>query len=312
MKKFISNIVFFLVPVILFCIGIELFIVFKTNSFNTKANFIQKNTNVEVLFLGSSHTQNAVNPEFMSRKTANLAYGGQDYKLDSAVFFRYVSELKNLKYVFLEVDYHSLDRENESYYFKNSWYYKYHNIQDLHLKKFERYSLFLSSPAFFKDYIIRSLNPKAYHYEINEFGFVVNDFPGIFQDLNHDADKINASAKLRLKKRHKENSIETYTKNKSRLIAMINYCKAHQISVVLFKSPVYQSYRDNYIKSKNQRRLDLIDSLLLTNTVSLIDFENSTNFTVDDFKNDDHLNSLGAQKLTQLLDQKLTSLNSKK
>mgnify|MGYP000306610883 CR=1 FL=1 len=118
MKKFLYKTLLFSAPVLLLFLAIELFVVFKPNSFNTKAKYIQNNLDVEAVFLGSSHTQNGINPEFMHLKTANLAYGGQDYALDSALFFKYASKLQDLKYVFLEMDYHSLEHTNLTNYFK--------------------------------------------------------------------------------------------------------------------------------------------------------------------------------------------------
>ncbi len=308
MRKFIYKTLLFTLPVLLLFLAIELFIVFKPNSFNTKAKYIQNNLDVEAVFLGSSHTQNGINPEFMSLKTVNLAYGGQDYTLDSTLFFHYASKLPNLKYVFLEMDYHSLEHTNLANYFRNPWYYKYHDISGLNLTSIEKYSLYLSNPTFFKNYLTLNFDPKEYKYEINQYGFVTNDFPGVFKDFNHDSIQIQATAASRLRKRHKQNSIENYQLNKRRLLSIIDYCLEHDIKVILFRNPVYPSYRNQYIHEKNERRLHLLDSLISTNKIEVMDFENSKDFKVTDFKNDDHLNSSGAKKLTLMTNEKLMNI----
>ena len=104
MKKFISKLFRFSLPFIIFsliCLVIHLFIILSSNTFNLKAKYIKENPDVEILFLGSSHTQNGINPEFINKKTANLAYGGQDYFYDYELFFKFAPKLKKLKYIIL-------------------------------------------------------------------------------------------------------------------------------------------------------------------------------------------------------------------
>ena len=97
MKRFVKRFSLFLIPFIVAIIFIELFIRFYPNTFNKKAAYIKENVDIELLILGSSHNQKAINPAQLNIKAANLAYGGQDLSLDNSLFFKYVSKLKKFK-----------------------------------------------------------------------------------------------------------------------------------------------------------------------------------------------------------------------
>ena len=129
MKKFIKKTILISLPIIFIGMFIKIFISYYPNTFNTKANYLNSNLeNIEILFLGSSHTQNGVNPKFIDISSANIAYGSQDYQLNSAIYFKYISRLKKLKKLIIELDYHSLEQKNNADYFRLPWYYKYHDI----------------------------------------------------------------------------------------------------------------------------------------------------------------------------------------
>lgn len=311
MKKFIKKALVFISPIFIIILFLEVILVPLKNTFNLKAKYIQNNMDVECLFLGSSHTQNDINPEYLSIKSANLAYGGQDYKLDSALFFRYINDLHNLKYVVLEVDYHSLEQNNKDDYFRLPWYYYYHDIKSSNSIFLDKYLLFQSSPSFFSSFILRKINPDQYKYEYNKYGFVINDFPGSFKDLNYNDSLILATSTKRLINRHKNISIQNYEYNKKILLTIIDSCAQKDIEVIFLKNPLYITYRNNYNLKKLMRRNSFIDSITLNRSIYFFDFEKDSRFDVKDFKNDGHLNSNGAMKLTKMVDEKINSIRLK-
>jgi hypothetical protein len=311
MKKFIYNLFRFSLPFIVFSFAIHMFIIWYPNSFNLKANFIKNNPNVEVLFLGSSHTQNGINPEYISKKTANLAYGGQDYAFDYKLFFKLAPKLEKLKYLFFEVDYQSLEFNQPSTYFRNSWYLYYYDISVFKVDFLEKVSIYFSSPSFFNDYILRELNPKEYKYNLNQHGFIVNDSPGIFKTKKYNVKLIDDEFRKSKVKFLIENSIEIFQLNKKRLLTVINYCKKKGINVILLSNPVYSTYTRKYITEINNRRLKLIDSLKLEN-ISTLNYETDSIFTVYDYKDAHHLNSFGAKKLTKLINREIENLEINK
>ncbi len=308
MTLFIKRIIFFSIPVVFVFVSIELFIYYSPNTFNAKAKFLKNNLNIEALFLGSSHTQNSINPEYLEISSSNLAYGGQDVQLDSALFFKYIKNLSKLKYLILELDYHSLEEMNTPSYYGLPWYYRYHKIQLFNIPMSNKVSLYRSAPDIFMDDIIRKISPWGYKYQINKFGFITNDFPGIFIDMSYDSLKIVSSAVGRLKNRHAISSYYNFILNTRKMNSMIEYCLEKGIKVILLSNPVYLSYRNNYVKDKDNRRHLYLDSLSKLQNVFRFNFENDNRFFVNDFKNDDHLNPSGAKKYTLLVNECLKKL----
>src|SRR5215207_1738069 len=119
MKRFIYKSLFFLFPILAFLIGLEIYVRTDANSFKTIATYFENNkSEVEVLVLGSSHNQNGINPKYFTKKTANISYGAQDIKIDSALVFDNIKEMKNLKTIIFEMDYHRMDIENEPNFYR--------------------------------------------------------------------------------------------------------------------------------------------------------------------------------------------------
>ena len=309
MKKFISNVLIVLFPLIICGILIELFISYYPNTFNTRAKyFISNVNNIECLFLGSSHTQNGINPKFIEIKSANISYGSQDYQLNSAIFFKYIKKLTKLNKVFIELDYQSLEHKNKSDYFRLPWYYKYYDVNLGNYKIYNKTSLYLSNPTFFKNYLIDKLNPNNKTHIINNFGFLENDF-GVFKELNFNEENIKKTFKARLKNRHNSESIANYKFNRSKITSIINYCNNNNIDVILLKTPAYLTYRNNYNEDKNERRRLFLDSLSLNKQNLILDFETDTRFNIKDFMNDDHLNPNGAMKLSTFINDQMKQWN---
>lgn|GEM_PF-7070047 len=60
------------------------------------------------MILGNSHTEDAVSPAYFDLKTYNIVSSSQTVIYDKYLIDKYIKELPKLKYVFLNVDYHSM------------------------------------------------------------------------------------------------------------------------------------------------------------------------------------------------------------
>src|SRR5688572_26582080 len=114
MKRFILNLIKFCLPFLIVVGGFltyaEYTLQFYPSEFQLKAQYLKKDKDkINVLILGSSHNQNAINPEYVEDfNCSNLAFGGQDIRIDSALFNEVVDQLSGLKFVVFEISYHSL------------------------------------------------------------------------------------------------------------------------------------------------------------------------------------------------------------
>lgn len=302
--KFIFKTLILLAPVLTFYLLVDYIIVNSNTAFNIKYKYIKNNKDIKCLFLGSSHTQNGVNPEFIKIKTANLAYSSQDVNIDYHLFEKYISNCENLKYVVLELDYHTLFRRHDNKFFRLPWYYYYHNININDQKLLYKFLLYPSNQKFFNIFLENKYIQKNNKEEYNKYGFIVNDFHDVFEQFNNDSLEILNSSKLRLINRHKEVSNESFKKNLFQIEQIIKSCNEKKVKVFLLKTPVYYTYINNYISFKNEERVKAIIELNKKYDVEVLDYEfflKSTKY----YKNDDHLNPLGAEKLSKELNKKL-------
>jgi hypothetical protein len=307
MKAFLNKTLLFCIPLASLFVLLEVYLFYHENSFNTKAAYLKSHAGaIECLFFGSSITAGSINPEFMDLPAANMAHAAQDYQLDSALFFHYIPKMTKLKYVIIETDYHSLEHKNDAESMRVPWYYRYHGIQIYDIPLLKRISIFATSPSFFKTYIADKANPNSYKYQNNQFGVVVNGFPGVFQDLNYNEAEIIQTAEKRLKKRVSDSSVKNYNYNKRKILSVIDYCLANNIQVVFLKSPAYITYRNYYNPERLALRDEFIKSQLQKNSsILVLDFEKDERFTAREYVNDNHLNSNGSEKLTQLVNEAL-------
>lgn len=304
MKKFLLSFLKFVVPFLLLVVAIELYVLYYPSTFNRKANYLHANSGTaEMLVLGSSHNQNALNPEYLTLKTINLANASQDVQIDSALFFKYAPQMKSLKAVILELDYFTLEEKNDKENFRLPWYKRFFGIELYPISFYNRVSIYASNPSFFNKLLIDAINPRKPKYRLNEYGFIVNDFPGVMKDENFDSVRLAQTAVERLKGKHRDTSLYNLNFNKAKLNAIINYCTANKINVILLSAPMYSTYIHNEVAEKNIRKLQYIDSLkTAAPAVHYFNYENDSRFVVHDFKNDDHLNSDGAKKYTLIVD----------
>lgn len=303
MKKFLTALLLFFLPLVLLVIGIECYVLYYPNTFNRKAAYLKSNAaQIETLILGSSHNQNAINPEYLHRPAINLANAGQDVQLDSAVFFKSVQDLPRLNTVILEFDYLTMEEKNDADYFKLPWYNRFYDVKLGSVSLLHRLSVYSSSPAYFNKLIIDEINPKRFKYNLNKAGFIINDFPGIMEELKYDSLALARTSNERLKDKHTRESIKDFRFNKAKFDAIVKYCGSRNIRVIIISTPMYSTYLNHEIPAKNHRREDYINQLQQLPFVTYFDFEKDSRFGVHDFKNDDHLNSNGAKKFSLLID----------
>ena len=88
-----------------------------------KEQMVSDGKNVELLILGNSHTAR-LDPREVSLNTFNLAQVNQSLYFDKRITLKYIDRLKELKYVLISVDFHSLYFSDEG--IRNVWsYYGY-------------------------------------------------------------------------------------------------------------------------------------------------------------------------------------------
>ena len=299
MKKFIKYLILFSTPVLIFLISVELYCRTQT-TFAIKKNYLKKNLGtIETLILGSSHSQNGINPEFLKAKSCNLAFGGQPISIDYFLLVKYVDQMKNLKTILFEVSPHRFYTEFNA----SQWNgHVYSNLYDIKYKvenlSVKNYSFVLSDVNYFSTIFIDNFNPKIPKPKLNKFGFMTNDFKDRFSKLKNDSLQIDKTFKMK----HQFDNQENLKINIAFLNKIIEKCKKNNIKIIFLVTPFYHTYSSKIpLKAENQM-YNLLTRFTNKYGILYYDFSNSKQFTLKDFKNDNHLNPDGAKKFTVIMD----------
>lgn len=309
-KRFLKYCLGFFIPVIIAYFILELLVLNIPINYKVFGTYLDKHSRkIEVMALGSSQMKCGFNPALSDESAINFASTSQHHNEDFHILKGTIDRLPKLKHVLLEVSYNHLELPHHpNDYWKNTIYLKYYNVN-----AFER-------PTWFKDRLVYLSNPRFYshklmdyyfyktdHSQLNEYGFDINNYEGVFKKLNYDETKI-ASHKFKIIDRE---DTAIFKKNTAYLFEMLDYLQAKKLKVIVATLPLYKTY----LKERNPNVVQRRDSVLsvikkkYSNVILLNEETDTLQFTAKDFLNENHLNPDGAKKFTAMVNQKLDSLN---
>ncbi|SFN03973.1 hypothetical protein SAMN05421594_0563 [Chryseobacterium oleae] len=296
-----------MIPVVAVLVTIEYMAEKIPNEYSVKNDYLKKNSGkVEVLYLGNSHVYFGINPDYALHQSYNASYISQSLDLDQMILDKY--HWKNLKYIVIPADYvsmyYTLETANEKWRVKNYNIY-YHfwighdlanyaeifngKIQD-QIKKIENYYVH-----------------DKYSRLSTELGFGTSyQSPSPF-DINKTAKVAAGRHTFDIQSEEYQNNFEI---NKEALNRIVRIAEEKKIRVIFLSSPVTLKYYQNCNRTQLARTMKVYDDLLkkYPETCSHIDFMQSSYFNITDFYDGDHLNNIGAEKLTKLVEQKLPKI----
>jgi hypothetical protein len=304
MKKFIKYTFLFSIPVLIFLVSVELYCRTQT-AFVFKKKHLDNNLNSkEVLFLGSSYTANGINPEFIKAPSSNLAFGGQPISIDYFLLDKYIDQINKLKTVVFEVSPHrfygKLNPDDWNGHIYSILYGINYKTESFSVKN---YSFALADIKYFSTAFVNNYNPTIHKDVLNKYGFVENDFNDKFSKLNNDSIKIVKAFKMN----HKFTNQNNFKLNTDFLIKIIEKCKDKKVKVVFINTPFYATYNSKIPVQANRQVQNLITHFSKEYGIPYYDFSTSPRFILKDFKNDNHLNPIGAKKFSLIIDSLLTN-----
>lgn len=308
MNKFCKRTLILCIPIFIGILSLHLYIDFLPAMFRNKAHFIEQNKNdIEALFLGSSHTQEAINPLWMKNKCSNLAYNSQDVVANCMLFDKYVDELPNLKFVFFEFEYFTLEQPLDQSEVNAPLYRKFYNLPKASVYK--QFVSFFSDISFFKDYTFECWKYMKGNYQVNEAGYVTQSDYNPFGELGHDSTLVCKTAPERLITRHKKRYISEIPVNEVLIDSLIAKATRKNIEVVFLALPKYKTYIEREIPDKLQIRNSYLNKKLTNNEVLYFDYERDLRFAdVNLYLDDNHLGHEGAVKFTAVIDSLIGTL----
>ncbi len=274
------------------------------NEYSIKNDYLDKNSSrVEVLYLGNSHVYFGINPDYALHQSYNASYISQSLNLDQMILSKYKWE--KLKYIVIPADYvsmyYTLETANDKWRIKNyNLYYHFRigydpvNYTEIFTGKFK------DQMKRMEDYYIQ----KKHNIVSTPLGF------GTAYQSPSPLD-INKTSKEAIKRHtfdiQSEEYLHNFKINKEAVNRIVGFAEKNQVKVIFLSSPVSLEYYRNCNRIQLASTMNVYNDLLkkYPETCSHMDFMQSSYFSNTDFYDGDHLNNIGAQKLTKLVEMKL-------
>ena len=300
MRRFVKYITLFLLPVFVFMIASEFLLRNIPNDYKNKRNYLDEHSEqLEVLFLGASHTLVGLNPDYFSKRCYNAAYVSQTIDIDFEIYKKYALELNQVEYIILPISYCTLFEQLEtiSEYWRIINYNLYYDLNiGSHIKD---YSEILGNKLWFNMYRMM----KYYVFGTPPFICTPNGWEKRLPDINLD---MEVSGRERAKL-HTIDDPECFAQNVKLLRLFIEYAGERNVQVILYTSPAYESYVKHLNTVQLQQSIDVANEMATTYPhVSYYNFLTDTTFVDSDFFDSDHLNESGAKKLSVMLNEKIS------
>lgn len=301
MKNFLRNIFIFSSIIIAILAILEVVARSLPTSYSYKNDWMMKNGDkVKNLVLGSSHTYYGVRPEVLGDSTFNLANISQTPEYDLALLEHYLPLMPNIKRVIMPVSYFTFrDPKIEK---GDEWMlavrYKIHMDLPLH-SDFSIYNLEITDFDAYKGKL-KCLIFKAPSNKCDSLGF------GLGFTLAARDDRWKEISVARAEK-HTLSTPGRFGQVREVHDRLLHLAKKHDIDVVLITTPSWPAYTSALDSVQLAEMYEGIEDLLKNEGVVYYDFLKDERFGDSDFYDPDHLNDIGAAKLTQILADTLSS-----
>ncbi|PWK18205.1 SGNH/GDSL hydrolase family protein [Xanthomarina spongicola] len=302
MKKLLTYISLFLIPILVVWILAEVFYRTVPNNYTYKHQQISNNKDIEVLILGDSHTFYGINPEWLSLKAYNLSNVSQTIYFDQLLLEKHINNLNSLKYVVLAVEYTTLSQADNTQ--EDIWRkYFYASQMDLEVPLVTWYNPKKYSLVFSRKFNYTWNTYKDYKVKGTLIGCDVNGWGNTYSSTV-DSVEMKRLARV-VAKKHEDGSMN-FSLNSERIQQMIDLCKSKNIEILLVNMPSVPEYV-SLLNSEKWKKIDSVCKQLeaINTNVTRIDLLNEKQFILEDFQDADHLNAKGAKKCTLTINQYL-------
>ena len=310
MRKFLVKLILVISPFFLAGVSMEYFLRQIPNDFMSKKNYLDKHSNeVETLILGGSHTYYGLNPNYFSTKTYNAANVAQPLDFDFKLFEKYQNNFNSLKTIIISISYPTLwgqlDGGFESWRIKN--YVIYYNIK--HDFTLQNYTEIFGNSF---DINVKRLTA---HY-INKRDYVTCDENGwgannnSINSLDLDITGKNAASKQSKKHLPASKLENDLNENISFLDSIINWGLEHDVEIIFLLAPSHKTYIENLDEWQLNKVMEVSNHFdEKYDNCRFINFLEHPSFVDEDYFDGDHLNEIGAKKLSLLMDEEIRTKN---
>jgi hypothetical protein len=270
------------------------------NDYSFKKEYLDKHANeIQTLVLGASSGYFGINPVYFSKNTFNACHVSQSLDYDLEILKKYQHDLNRLETVILPIPFATLwaklSKSPEAWRVKN--YMIYYKMNTSH--SFSDYTELLSNKMTINiKKLINYYIHKKRETISTELGWNVLFKSGNIQELD-ETGKI-AALKHSISNISSIDKLKRYNENLTILNSLARICDGKQVKVIFFTPPEYKSYRENLNKKQSLKTIETMTNFVKEHTnCQYLDLSDDPDFEAKDFYDADHLNEIGAEKLSK-------------
>ena len=298
-------------PIIVLFIIMEYSLRKIPNDYSNKKNYLDNHSGeIQILIFGSSNTYFGLNPVYFSHNAFNISHVTQSLDFDLKILKKYQDRFNSLNIIILPISYptlwHKLENSIESWRAKN--YTIYYGINtNLLTNNFE----LLSNP------LSKNIERLMKYYLEKENDIACNTLGWGMIYKSENAVDLHETAKLAAK-RHtvdifSEENIKLFDKNLKVLNSFSEFCSQRNISLIFLTTPTCYTYREKIDYGQLNKMMNTINDFVKNHSnCYYFNFFENTDFVTEDFFDADHLNEIGAEKLSLMINEMLIKINSSK
>ncbi|PHI20311.1 hypothetical protein CEQ90_08990 [Lewinellaceae bacterium SD302] len=304
MRKFLLKFSIFLLIVLAVMAGMEYYVRCVDNSplRHRSDYFFEHAGELDGIIYGPSLTARAINPEWLSPSTANLAMAGGAINVDYKVFLKSLEHAEP-KFVIFDLTLAYLERRNDATYENLRRLPYYYGIWN---EKAQLKDLFLARAPFADHFLNR---PREADY--NKYGFeasIPDECDNIAKIKRQIENKhFQLIAKKRAGRRLALNDAN-YHENVAMLEELVTTCRERNITLIFYEPPKYCEAVNVAPPVHYYRRSAFLDRVVDNKTVHWWDLSDFQNEELDHFLNLIHVNIRGAELVTEEIDRRLEEM----
>lgn len=295
MNRFLRYTLYFLVPIFLGGALLEVALRDVPNGYRYKRDYLDKHKReIETLVLGSSHGFYNIDPQYVNGHAFNAANPAQTLRYDLLLLERYISDMPELKTVILPVGYPTL-------FFELG-----HTPESWRLTHYARDFGFQIAPDHFQYQFFVLSKMLKWNIEDIETHYLDREKVYKMTDLGWGTDyggnregKIEKSAKASIFW-HTAPKSPYLQDNKEFLEAIAQTCADKGVRLLIVHTPLHEAYRERMdsVQWVTTERF-LLELVTEYPQIKVMDYSKDEAFVEADFYDGDHLNEIGARKLSE-------------
>ncbi|PIH03745.1 chemotaxis protein [Clostridium combesii] len=259
--------------------------------------YINSKEKIEILATGISYTSSGLKEEILDKKCFKFSIGSQDlyydYIIVKNIIENYEEKTKNLKYVIIGLSYYSFQYDMSLSAMKNKVILYYEVLKDAHN--------FKDAKKIYLEYEINE-NIASKIFKKNKYGRYDLNWNTII--LKGDENKCYIG-KLQAERDCNKNYPKTVEENKEIFKNYLNLLRDNNIKPIVVVFPASKYYTKYFSKRIEDEFHFIINEFKKEYDFQYIDYFRSDLFEDDDFTDVSHLNTKGAEKFTQILNEEI-------